>query len=331
MDGICTLANDRVANQLIALLNSIEAVLGPDTPVCIYPYDDNTEEIAAAIANRPNVQLFADRQIMDKWDNFARAAWDTHPTAKERWQKAGSEGYHRFGTHRRYCAFDGPFERFLYMDADTLLMGTVDFLFDQLEHSDFVVYDFQHKDTTHVYEVSSSKLLEIFPQARIQEEIFCSGLFASKRGLFSDEQLKQILRQLQSGEAEIVYPMAVDQPLLNYMTMRSGFSIYNFARQFPPEKRTGCCVTSPHFQAQDQILYDHGKRLTYLHYIGISSSIFNRLCQGENLDFPYRDIFLHYRYLHEKENSPQFLGESQPYQKPAPSLRERILTKLGFV
>jgi hypothetical protein len=331
MDGICTLANDRVGNQLIALLNSIKAILGKDTPVCVYPYDDNTQEIAREIAKRPNVQLFSDRGIMDKWDNFACAAWDTHPTAKERWLKAGSPNYHRFGTHRRYCAFHGPFERFLYMDADTLVMGSVDFLFAHLNAADCVVYDFQHKDPTHVYEVSSPKLLEIFPENRIKQEIFCSGLFASKKELFSDNQLDWLLQQLAAGEAEIVYPMAVDQPLLNYMMMRSGFTIYNLALQLPPEERTGCCVTSPHFEAQESILYDKGKRLTYLHYIGIPSGTFNDLCQGENLDFPYRDIFLHYRYLYEPEKRPQFTGAVRPYLQPKASFKERILSKLGFI
>ena len=333
MDGICTLGNDRVVNQIIALLNSIETILGKDTPVCIYPYDDQTQAIAAAIANRPQVQLFSDQTVIDRWDNFARAMWDTHPTAKERWKKAGSDGYHRFGTHRRYCAFDdsAPFERFIYMDADTLALGSMADIFALLDHHDCIAYDFQYKDPTHVYEVNSPKLSQVFPAERVATEILCSGFYGSKKGLFPEEKKTWLIEQLQSGEAEILYPMAPDQTLLNYMMMRPNYSIYNLSRQLPPHERTGCCVTSTHFEAQDQILYDHGKRLTYLHYIGISSSIFNRLCQGENLDFPYRDIFLHYRYLHERENSPQFLGESQPYEKPAPSLRERILTKLGFV
>ncbi|MBE5229367.1 MAG: sugar transferase, partial [Microcystis aeruginosa PMC 728.11] len=51
-NGICTLANDRVYDQLVALLNSIEANGGKDLPVCVYPYDDQTEEIAKLIAQR---------------------------------------------------------------------------------------------------------------------------------------------------------------------------------------------------------------------------------------------------------------------------------------
>ncbi|GCA80259.1 Npun_R2821/Npun_R2822 family protein [Microcystis aeruginosa] len=330
MDGICTLANDRIYDQLIALLNSIEVNGGKDLPVCVYPYDDNTERIKAEIAQRPNVQLFDNREVIDLWDNFAKSAWEPHPTAKERWLKAGSKGYHRFGTHRRYCAFDGPFDRFIYMDGDTLLMSPLDQVFAQLDNYDCVVYDFQHKDITHIYEVTSPKLLEIFPQERLNQEIFCSGFYGSKKGLFDEERRNWLIEQLRAGEAEIVYPMAVDQPLLNYMMMRSNCAISNLALQLPKEERTGCCVTSPHFQALDNILYDQGKRLTYIHYIGLSSSLFTRLCSGENLDFPYRDIFLHYRYLYEPSQRPIFTGSPKPYQPPTPTFWQKVTRKLGL-
>jgi hypothetical protein len=330
MDGICTLANDRVYDQLVALLNSIEVNGGKDLPVCVYPYDDNTERIRAEIAQRPNVQLFDNQEIIERWDNFAKSAWDSHPTAKERWLKAGSKGYHRFGTHRRYCAFDGPFDRFIYMDGDTLLMSPLDRVFAQLDNYDCVVYDFQHKDITHIYEVTSPKLLEIFPQERLNQEIFCSGFYGSKKGLFDEERRNWLIEQLRAGEAEILYPMAPDQTIVNYMMMRSNFPIYNLALQLPKEERTGCCVTSPHFQALDNILYDKGNRLTYLHYIGLSSSLFTRLCSGENLDFPYRDIFLHYRYLYQPSQRPIFTGSPKPYQPPTPTFWQKVTRKLGL-
>lgn len=327
MDGICTLANDRIFDQLIALLNSIDEILGKETPVCVYPYDDKTEKIAAAIAKRPNVQLYDDHESIQRWDDFAAAMWDTHPTARERWKKAGSDGYHRFGTHRRYCAFDGPFERFIYMDGDTLAMGSMESIFQRLDQYDCIVYDFQHKDPTHVYEVTSPKLLEVFPQERIQKEIFCSGFYASKKDLFPQEKRNWLIEMLKNGEAEILYPMAPDQTLINYMMMRSEAKIYNLALELPKDEKTGCCVTSPHFTAENQILYDKGQRLTYLHYIGLSSRIFERVCAGENLDFPYREIFLHYRYLSEPENRPQ-LKAAQSYQ--VSSLTQKIIAKLGF-
>jgi hypothetical protein len=64
MNGICTLANDVVFDQLVALLNSIEAVLGAETPVCVYPFDERTQKIAADIANRPNVFMMMTNQLI---------------------------------------------------------------------------------------------------------------------------------------------------------------------------------------------------------------------------------------------------------------------------
>jgi hypothetical protein len=216
------------------------------------------------------------------------------------------------------------------MDGDTLLLDAIDKIFAILDRHDCVVYDFQHKDPTHVYEVSQPKLFEVFSRDRIEKEIFCAGFYASKTGLFDENQRDWLIEQLRAGEAEILYPMAPDQTIVNYMMMRSNFSIYNIALQLPKEERTGCCVTSPHFQALDNILYDQGKRLTYLHYIGLSSSLFTRLCSGENLDFPYRDIFLHYRYLYEPSQRPIFTGSPKPYQPPTPTFWQKVTRKLGL-
>ncbi|ERT04703.1 hypothetical protein M595_5353 [Lyngbya aestuarii BL J] len=329
MDGICTLANDKVYDQLVALLNSIEANQGCDQSVCVYPYDDNTERIATEIARRPQVQLYSDHESLNRWDSFVREVWDTHPFARQTWSQLGDEPYHRVGTHRRYCAFDGPFDRFIYMDADTLLLASTDQIFQQLDDNDWIVYDFQYKDPTHVYNLSSTKLEKLFPPDRIESDIFCSGFYAASKGLFDQPKREQLLHQLQAGEAEVLYPMAPDQTVLNYMVMRSGLKTCNLALSLPEQERTGNSVTSSHFQEKDHLIYDHGKRLTYLHYIGISSKIFGRVCAGENLDFPYRDVFLHYRYLHEPENRPQFNSKPQPYNQP-PSFLQRALKKLKF-
>jgi hypothetical protein len=308
MNGICTLANDGVYDQLVALLNSIEVNAG-QTPVCVYPYDDRTERIAAEIACRPQVTLYDQQESIKKWDQFARDAWDTHPTARERWQRAGSPSYHRFGTHRRYCTFDGPFDRFIYMDADTLLLKSVEPIFKLLDTHPWVVYDFQQKDLSHVYDITEPNLETIFSPQRLQREIFCSGFYAARKDWFGAEKRQLILEKLRQGEAKILYPMAPDQTLLNYMVMATDTPVYNLALQLPEEQVTGCCVTSPHFEAVGDGLYDKGNRLTYLHYIGLSAKLFKRLCAGENIGLPYRDIFLHYRYLHEPEKRPQFTGK----------------------
>ncbi|MUH01720.1 sugar transferase [Scytonema sp. UIC 10036] len=329
MDGICVLANDRVYDQLVALLNSIEAIYGENMPVCIYPYDDRTTKISAEIARRSYVEIYNNQESIRYWDEFVRNVWDTHPTAQMNWQKLNGEKYHRVGTHRRYGAFDGPFDRFVYMDADTLLMSPLDRLFAQLENHDWIVYDFQFKDLYHVYNISSPKLGELFTPERLRSGTFCSGFYASKKNIFDTQKCSWLLEQLRQGESEVLYEMAPDQTLLNYMVMKSGISTYNFSLNLPKSDITGCCVTSNHFEVKDNVVYDRGKQLTYLHYIGLSSSLFSRLCSGENIDFPYRDVFLHYRYLHEPDKRPKFTTKPKSYNTQ-PNLATRIFRKLGI-
>lgn len=328
-DGIYILANDVVYDQLIALLNSIEVHAGKDYPICILPYDDKLERVKEEAAKRSNLEIFDDKSIIELWDNFVYDVWQTHPNAFKTWSERGISGIYRMGTHRRFCGFDGRFDRFIYLDADTLVLNSLDYIFQQLDHNDFVVYDFQHKDPTHVYDIKSKQLLNIFSQARIDSEIFCSGMYATKKGLFNQEKRDYLLSQLRNGDGEVLYMNAPDQTILNYMVMRAGVSTCNFAHYLSEDKVTGCCVTSPHFEEKDNLLYDKQSRLTYLHYIGLSSKLFARVCAGENVGFPYRDIFLHYRYLNEPTRRPQFNTKPKAYNEP-PSFATRVLRKLGI-
>ncbi|WP_293154769.1 MULTISPECIES: Npun_R2821/Npun_R2822 family protein [unclassified Microcoleus] len=320
MNGICTLANDTVRDQLIALLNSIEFILGSNTPVCIYPFDDHIEQIKAEIINRPNVFIYEDTASIQRWDEFMEAA------APERLNR---KKFRLYGAHRRFCAFDGPFENFIYLDADTLVMNSLDAVFQKLESSDFVVYDFQFLYPTKVYNIQSPKLLEVFEQNRIDSEIFCSGFYGSKQGLFDRNTRGWLVAELKSGDAEILYAGAGEQPLLNYMVMKTGMNSYNFACSLPDDEKTGCSVTSPHFQTRDNILYDKGNRLTYIHYIGVQPDLIRRVCAGENIEFPYRDLFLHYRFLREPSKRPIFTEPPKSYTEVSRSnLLTRVLRRL---
>ena len=320
-NGIYILANDVVYDQLIALLNSIGVNAGNSLPICILPYDNRLDKVRHEIQTRDNVFLFEDQACLDRWETFAKEIWKTHPIARTSWQKNGALDVYRLGMHRRFCAFEGVFENFIYLDADILVLNSLEPIFQQLNQFDCVVYDFQHKDPAHVYNVGSEKLLKTFTQDRISSEIFCAGLYGSKQGIFSQEALDQLLKNLSHGEADFLYLNAPDQTIVNYMMMRSQRSIYNFALELPAEQSTGCCVTSPHFKQRENLLYDRGNRLTYLHYIGLASSLFSQLCAGKPIDFPYQDIFLHYRYLHEPENRPVLTNR----------FIDRILRKLQLV
>jgi hypothetical protein len=329
--GICILGNDYVFDQVIALLNSIDVMMGQGFPVCIMPYDDRTERLAVAIRDRPHVQIYADQDSIAFWDHQAQRIWDIHPRAKTEWQKVTKEPYHRMGTHRRFCAFDGPFDEFIYMDADTLLLNDITWIFDKLQTCDWFVYDFQHQDIKHVYQADAPSLNTVFTPDRLATDIFCSGFYATKRGIFSREKLDEMFGYLAAGEAEILYAMAPDQTILNYWMMRSGIRSFNPVIAWEEKDYTGCCITCPRpFEIRNQIAYDRGNRLTYMHYIGIPSSLFRQICAGENWDCPYRELFLHYRYLHQPEARPQFIGKPK-VPRTKPTITKRLVTRWKII
>ncbi|MGF1496825.1 MAG: Npun_R2821/Npun_R2822 family protein [Elainellaceae cyanobacterium] len=333
INGIYTLANDVVFDQAVALLNSIEVNQGKETPVCVIAYNQRVERLKEEIAHRPQVTLMDDPALFAPWEDFSRRVWATHPQALQTWrEEKGLEDVYRLECNHRYAAFDpqAPFDRFIYLDADTLVLHSLDPVFAALDNHDFVIYDFQHRDPTHIFNVDSPRLQEIFEPSQLQANIFCSGFFASKKGTFPPERRDWLVEQLAAGDAEVLYLAAPNQSVLNYMALRSRLSICNLALELPADQVTGNSVTSSHFEERDQRLYDRGIPVTYLHYIGLSSKLFTKLAAGENIDFPYRDLFLHYRFLHEPEHRPDLTGTPRPYNAP-PSLQKRVLRKIGLV
>lgn len=124
-----------------------------------------------------------------------------------------------------------------------------------------------------------------------------------KKDVFNRKNLAKLLDKLTSGESEILSLRGTDQPLFNYLVARTDISFYNFAYS-QPEQVTGNHWSSE-FDIINNILYDKGRRLTYLHYMSISSVKFTQLCAGEYVEVPYRDVFLYYRYLKSPEMLPK--------------------------
>ncbi|MBD2082024.1 Npun_R2821/Npun_R2822 family protein [Leptolyngbya sp. FACHB-17] len=304
VDGIYTFANDVVFDQLVALLNSIEVNAGRDIPVCIIPFNDQLEKVQAEIARRKNVTLFDQPESIAFWEDFATQAWLSHPTAQRVWKEQGRPTMRRANFHRKFCCFDGQFDRFLYIDADTLLMGSVDPVFEKLDQYDWIVNDYQYlSDASLIFNTDSEALLEQYSLEKLRANIFCSGFFASKKSVYNQEKAKQFLERLKAGEADFMSLRGSDQPMLNYTVLGNQISFFNFAYH-DPENATGSHWSSQ-FSDRNHILYDDDKRLMYLHYMSISSSVFTRLCQGENVPLAYRDLFLHYRYLKFSQDRPQ--------------------------
>ena len=62
-NGVYILANDVVYDQLIALINSLGKNAGPGLPICVVPYDDNTEKSKLATQRYSQVYWFDDKRF----------------------------------------------------------------------------------------------------------------------------------------------------------------------------------------------------------------------------------------------------------------------------
>jgi len=314
--GIYILANDVVFDQLVALLNSIETNISPEIPICIIPYNERLEKVRSEIATRPQVSLFENTESIQQWEAFANQVWKSHDRAQKAWHDRQLPEVYRIEMHRKFCCFDGEFDQFIYFDADTLALHSIDFILQKLDTYDWVTNDYQHRsDIKYIFDAPETVLLEVFDAETLKSNIFCAGWFASKKNVFTNEILRSLLTSLQSGESDLLAFWGTDQSLMNYMVLRSQISYYNFAA-------TGTAPGShwsSNFEQRDYVLYDKGQPLTYLHYMSIPSAAFTRLCQGEDVSIPYRDLFLHYRYL----NAPQ--DQPQSFKSPSTFMQARSL------
>ena len=310
--GVYTLANDNVYDQLVAFLNSVEVNVSKDMPVCVIPYDEKLGLVKAEIAKRPNVSLFDDRDSIKRWEDFFAKAWAAHPMAKVK-TRYGKQ-YRGGHIHRKFCSFDGPFERFIFCDADSLLMKPIDDVFEKLDSYDFVFDDWEHgkPDETVCLNFSFIEANSEFKEPQVRSAIHGDNFFGSKKGLFPEEELEKLAEKL-IKDNEISWArnhMWWDSAtLFSYMTFRSGYSQFNFTQSLDPKERTGNCAKADPFVNIDNVLYNQEglKPVHYLHYAGYGNEPFRRLSKGEDVNVRYRDEFLHYRFLRNPDLRPKIL------------------------
>ncbi|MEL6158434.1 MAG: Npun_R2821/Npun_R2822 family protein [Cyanobacteria bacterium J06623_5] len=308
--GIYTLANDAVFDQLVALVNSIEENISFDIPICIIPYNQQIERVSAFISQRPNCSLFENERSLIAWDTFINAVWPAHPRSAQ--PKYTHPNWYKGFVHRKFAAFDGPFDQFIFFDADSLAMKSCDDVWERLEEVDLVFDDWEHakrgeQTEVHLNNIQRSTRLEL---DEIYPQIHCDSFFGSHKGLISAASLPLLLRLfVEEGYIHWVRDRSwwSTSALFSCITLLSKCSLFNFTRSSNWLERTGNCADADPFVKFNHVLYnaDGGKPIRRIHYMNYASADFARLCRGESVDIRYRDIFLHYRFLSQPEQQPK--------------------------
>ncbi len=274
--GIYIIANDKVTDHAIALLNSIR-LHDPDTPIIMIPYDDKYHNIANILNEYYGVEIYEDLDFIDRLSNQLHEIF-------------GGNFFARPNQFRKQACWFGPFEEFLYIDTDIVVFEKIIDNLNYLTQTDFICCDYQHVGG--IKNVFTPKILEyqVFNEDELKD-IFNGGFWGSKKNLLSENDLYEIFAEC---AAHLEYfdfsEKTSDQPIINYMLLQHIPQRFNIVRRHG--KAPGNWAGTPYFQQQENILVDPtvNQNLQYLHWAGI------RIQPG----CPYWEIWDYYRHLNPK-------------------------------
>lgn len=199
--GAYFLANDAILDLAIAFLNSFRTH-NPSIPLCLVPYNDEVERLA---------------QLSDQYDF---AIWRDPDTLS--WCDTTSRQFHdcTVGQYRKLAMWGGPFDEFVYIDTDTVVLTNIDFVFTHLESFDFIT---SHSDLPNIRTwvwKDSVYATDALTERQISYAANTGFVVSRKECLprtWVEGQLPAAL-----ALAEHMELLCCEQPLLNYLIVTAG-------------------------------------------------------------------------------------------------------------
>ena len=198
MRGIYFISDDHVYDLTVAFLNSVRG-FNPFVSLCLVPFSQDCCRIKA-LASEYDFNVCEDREKFEICDRISRT-------------------FHSrvHGEYRKLALWEGPFDEFIYIDVDTIVLSNVDELFDLLSDYDLL--------TSH----SNMQEIERFvwknrPTSYLNNDQICfaanTGFILSRKNTLS---LAGALRLLDLGKQLTVYMEleCAEQPFLNLLIVRS--------------------------------------------------------------------------------------------------------------
>ncbi|MEO0350519.1 MAG: Npun_R2821/Npun_R2822 family protein [Cyanobacteria bacterium P01_A01_bin.15] len=299
--GVYIVANEKVRDNAIALLASLRRH-DPDVPVYLIPFDDRYQPLLQTLQTLYQVELFPDLTFLE---TFTQKISDIFPR----------DFLALPNKMRKLAAWFGPLDEFLYIDTDILFFEPVSHTLAYLECADFICCDYHFKGRK-LRDVFSPSVIErgLFP-ADVVNSVFNSGLWGSKKGAITLEQLYARFEECAQNRDYFDFSGGTtDQPLMNYLVLNSIDNRLNITQVNPGEP--GSWGGMKHFVVRDRALYDGDTRLRYLHWAGTP------MRPGG----PYRELWEYYRYLDDPR--PAGGGQSVKPQRQPMDRFKQVLRRL---
>lgn len=205
--GIYIVANDKVLDNAIALLNSIRD-REPDIPVFLIPFNEQYTKVATILKQKHNVNLFPDLDFVEKFTQKVAEIFDR-------------EFLNNPNKMRKFVQWFGPLDEFIYIDTDIIVFEKVAEVLDYLSEYEFICCDYHYK---------KRKLADVFSNIVVKQNIFTeseladvfnSGFWASKKGIFTETQLDELLKECAQHREYFDFTYkTTDQPILNYIILK---------------------------------------------------------------------------------------------------------------
>ncbi len=264
-EGIVCLANDGIIDGLIALGESLRAN-SPNTSLTVIPFDTNLRR-TRALAARLGFDIYDDPSLAEM-DSLGARYWP------------GDEW--RPHTMRKFCAFWGPYERFMFLDADIVVLRPLDPYFEAMraQPAQFMYFT---TDMTQVYEQPLGNEMI----ARRASVGFNTGLFMGRTGTVTPSMLEECLASSHSHRREFVD--INEQTFINYVVDETELpkvdaheavtGVVDAWAGMRLKRRDGGFVLA------DARMPESGRPVTLIHWAGYALAPL----------MPYRSTFLSYR------------------------------------
>ena len=267
--GVYFLGDDGVYEWALGMLHSLR-VVAPDVLVYCVPFSDRLDRLRR-LEFRYRFKIINDPSLVEL-DNIGYRLFSkmTNPPKMK-----------LAATFRKMYIFWGPLDRFLYTDADVIMLdGFVD-LFEGAATGDLKL-QYAHSDIEQVYRpgLLRQKMLQEFNTQAIN-----TGLWASRAGVFTLQRVRELADE--AGLVANEFCWTLEQPFLNYcldvcrVTMKP-FDIVGKECAWPGDSRPLRSWFGP--DGRVQVKWPDGSLAPAIHWAGYNLS--SRM--------PYYSIYRHF-------------------------------------